>query len=33
LAAGLALLALVLLNGAFLGFVSPRMRERELQPR
>jgi hypothetical protein len=31
MAAGLALLVLVLLSGAFLGFVSPLVRERELQ--
>ena len=31
--AGLALLAVVLLSGAFLGFVSPLVRARELQRR
>jgi hypothetical protein len=33
MAAGLALLVLVLLSGAFLGFISPLVRERELQRR
>jgi hypothetical protein len=32
-AAGLALLALVLLSGAFLGYVSPLVRERQPQRR
>jgi hypothetical protein len=33
MAAGLALLVLVLLSGAFLNFISPLVRERDLQRR